>query len=136
MKSQLCDIEIIYPDSPDCRLAGAIFCPFKLRRNEIRRRKTRFCGQSVSSPIRGHWLLYAAEGVPLPAVPAFRPKAFDPGADGARANHYGTWAKMRRDAAASDRLEGDVATECVPSAKGRRLPPLAPEQSNREVRLG
>src|SRR6516162_6208528 len=29
----------LIPDSPDCHLASAIYCPFKLCRNEIRRRR-------------------------------------------------------------------------------------------------
>jgi hypothetical protein len=36
----------LVPDSPDCRLAGAIFCPPKLRRNEIRQRRPGFAARA------------------------------------------------------------------------------------------
>jgi hypothetical protein len=113
MKSQLRDIEIIL--SQILRIASwrADFLSLQTLSQRNSPAKTSFCGKSVSPPIWRHWLLYAAEGVPLPAVRAFRQKAFHAGADGARANHYRTSAKMRRDTAASNRLEGDVARVCT-----------------------
>jgi hypothetical protein len=61
----------LIPDSPDCRLAGANSLSLQTSSQRNSPAKTRFCGKSVSPPISGHWLIYAAEGVPLPAVRAF-----------------------------------------------------------------
>jgi hypothetical protein len=66
MKSQLCDIEIILSEL--LRIA-AWRARFSVPSNFIAMKwpaKTGFCGKAVGPPISGRWLLYAAEGVPLP----------------------------------------------------------------------